>query len=399
MMMNTAMKQLMMAALLPLLTLLTTGTVMAGIFPPAAGQTNSTAVDADDAGIDAWATGYKDYVPGLEADAEFQTPQKSLGVPGNSDDTNQGVIYDIVSLGRGGSITITFSRPVFNGPDYDFAVFENSFSDDFLEFARVEVSSDGLNFVAFPAFSTVPAPVGGFGSVDTTDVEQVAGKYRGGFGTPFDLQQLAGAANIDLNDIRYVRLTDLVGDGSAVNDLTPASLAHWLGIAEADLPGVLVSIASNAPPAIYDVYPTYDSAGFDLDAVAVLNAGAIPVDVDIDSFDANNEIDPASTANIPVTVFTTKIADGDAIDFDARTINPATLRLGYGEAAIVSGPYNTDFDADGDIDSSYMFQTQDTGIACEDTDMPLVGQTSDSQPLAGVDFVVTTDCETAGCHP
>jgi len=245
----------------------------------------------------------------------------------------------------------------------------------------------------------VPAPVGGFGSVDPTDVEQVAGKYRGGFGTPFDLQQLAGAANIDLNDIRYVRLTDLIGDGSAVNDLTPASLAHWLGVAEAELPAVLVSIASNAPPAIYDVYPTYDSAGFDLDAVAVLNAGAIPVDVDIDSFDANNEIDPASTANIPVTVFTTKIADGDAIDFDARTINPATLRLGYGEAAIVSGPFNTDFDADGDIDSSYVFQTQDTGIACEDTDMPLVGQTSDSQPLAGVDFVVTTDCETAGCHP
>ncbi len=396
--MNTAIKQLMMAALLPLLVLLTTGTAMAGIFPPAAGQTNSTAVDANDADIDAWATGYKDYVPGLEANAEFQTPQKSLGVPGNSDGTNQGVIYDIVSLGRGGSITITFSRPVFNGPDYDFAVFENSFSDDFLEFARVEVSSDGQNFVAFPAFSTVPAPVGGFGSVDTTDVEQVAGKYRGGFGTPFDLQQLAGAANIDLNDIRYIRLTDLVGDGSAVNDLTPASLAHWLGVAEADLPAVLVSIAGNAPAAIYDVYPTYDSAGFDLDAVAVLNAGAIPVDVDIDSFDATNEIDPESTANIPVTVFTTKIADGDAIDFDATTINPASLRLGYGEAVIVSGPYNTDFDADGDIDSSYMFQIQDTGIACEDTDMPLVGQTSDSQPLTGVDFVVTPECETASCH-
>jgi hypothetical protein len=371
----------------------------AGIFAPAPGQTYSTAVPASDSDIDAWATGYKDYQPGLEADSQFRTPAKSLGVPGNSNGANEGTVYDIVSLGRGGAITITFSRPIFNGPGYDFAVFENSFSDDFLEFARVSVSSDGQNFVTFPALSTVPSSVGGFGNVDTTDVAQVAGKYRAGYGTPFDLQQLTGASGIDLNDIRYVRLDDIVGDGSAPNDLTPASLAKFLGVSQASLPSALVTIANNAPPAIYDVYPTLDSAGFDLDAVAALNAGAIPVDLDIDSFDANNEIDPAATANIPITVFTTSIADGDAIDFDASDINSASLRLGYGAAAINGGPYYGDFDSDGDVDSGYSFQTQDTGIACEDEEMSLVGQTTSAEPIAGLDFVVTPVCDDGGCHP
>jgi hypothetical protein len=371
----------------------------AGIFAPAPGQTNSTAVPASDSDIDAWATGYKDYQPGLEADSQFRTPAKSLGVPGNSNGANEGTIYDIVSLGRGGSITITFSRPIFNGPGYDFAVFENSFNDVFLEFARVSVSSDGQNFVTFPALSTVASSVGGFGNVDTTDVAQVAGKYRAGYGTPFDLQQLSGASGIDLNDIRYVRLDDIIGDGSAPNDLTPASLAKFLGVSQASLPSALVTIANNAPPAIYDVYPTLDSAGFDLDAVAALNAGAIPVDLDIDSFDDNNEIDPAATANIPITVFTTSIADGDAIDFDASDINAASLRLGYGAAAINGGPYYGDFDSDGDVDSGYSFQTQDTGIACEDEEMSLIGQTTSAEPIVGLDFVVTPACDAGGCHP
>ena len=370
----------------------------AGIFAPPAGQANSTAVDQNDADIDAWATGYIDYNPGAELDAEFQTPEKSVGAAGNSDGANEGVIYDIVALGRGGSITVTFSRPIVNGPGYDFAVFENSFSDTFLEFGRVRVSSDGSNFVAFPALSTVASSVGGFGVVDATDVAQLAGKYRGGFGTPFDLDQLRDRSGIDLNDVRYVKIVDIVGDGTASNKLTPASLAYYLGVEESELPGSLVTLAENAPAAIYDVYPTIGSAGFDLDAVAVLNAAPIPVELDVDSFDANNEIDPESTANIPVTVLTTRIADGDSIDFDANEIKTNTLRFGYGEAAVVSGPFRVDLDSDGDLDSSFNFQTQDTGIACEDIDAPLSGKPKSGEPLSGLDFVVTPACEGGGCH-
>jgi hypothetical protein len=380
------------STLLPALT-------VAGIFAPPAGQQNSTAVAADDSELDAWATGYKDYSQGTNLDSEFQTPQKSLGVPGNSDGSSQGTVFDIVSLGRGGSITITFSRPIFDGPNYDFAVFENSFDDTFLEFAKVEVSTDGQTFVAFPAFSLVPSPVGAFGSVDATDVEQLAGKYRGGYGTPFDLQQLAGAAGVDLNDIRYLRLTDVVGDGTATNDLSTTALAHWLGIDEGDLPSALVTIVNGAPPVIYDVYPTVGSAGFDLDAVGVLNAAPIPVGLDVDTFNAGNEIDPESTADLPVTVFTTRLVDGDGIDFDAASIDASSLKLGYSEAPITSGPFRFDVDSDGDLDSSFYFQTQATGIACEDTELTLTGATDAAEPIAATDFVVTPECAGAACHP
>jgi len=163
-----------------MLMLLALSMAHAGIFPPAAGQPGSQAVFATDSDIDGWADAVEVYNPGLEVDAGFRTPLKALGEAGNSDGAGQGYTFDIVSLGRGGSITLAFSPPITNGAGFDFAVYENSFDDDFLELATVEVSSDGQIFVAFPAMSTVPAAVSAFGSVDPTDIEQVAGKYRGG---------------------------------------------------------------------------------------------------------------------------------------------------------------------------------------------------------------------------
>jgi len=375
------------------------GAGAAGVFAPAAGQPNSTAVPAADPSLQAWATGYKDYQQGTNLTPEFITPEKALGVPGDSNGNQEGVVFDIVSLGRGGSITVTFSRPIFNGPGYDFAVFENSFDDTFLEFAKVEVSSDGSNFVAFPAFSQVPGAVGAFGSVDTTEVEQMAGKYRGGYGTPFDLQQLVGLSAVDLDDIRYVRLNDIVGDGSAVNNLTAQAYADWLGLPLSEVPGPLITIINSAPPVIYDVYPTVDSAGFDLDAVGVINAGPIPAQLDIDPFSSANEIDPDSTANINIALLNTQINNGDPIDFDPRTVDAGSLRFGINAAPIVSGPFESDFDADGDIDVFFSFQTQDTGIACEDTEVTLTGQTNIAEPLLATDFISTPACEDEGCHP
>jgi hypothetical protein len=249
----------------------------AGIFPPAAGQPGSTAVAAGSPAIQGWATSVVSYVPGTFVDASFQTPQRALGAAGNSNGANLGFTFDIVSLGRGGNITLGFDTPIINGPGSDFAVFENSFSDTFLELAWVEVSSDGSNFVRFPAFSLTAAPVGGFGSVDPTNIEGVAGKYRGGFGTPFDLDDLAGIPGLDVNQVTQVRLVDIVGDGSAANDLTPQSLADWLNLPLAGLPPELVALAQNAPSVIYDPFPTTGSAGFDLDAVGVINAAVVPL--------------------------------------------------------------------------------------------------------------------------
>ena len=222
---------------------------VAGPFAPAAGSAGSTAIDKDDAGFVQWATGFRDYLPGGNVDDQWKTPSKALGkAVGDS--------FDVVTLGDGGRITLTFGGRITNGVGADFAVFENSFSDTFLELARVEVSSDGTNFVRFKAISLTANPINGFGSVDPTNIEGFAGKYRQGFGTPFDLGVLNGTPGLDVNNVRYVRIVDVIGNGSAFDDY----------------PGEF-----GGPFPVYDPYPQVGSAGFDLDAVGVIHFAAAPV--------------------------------------------------------------------------------------------------------------------------
>jgi|GEM_PF-1492532 len=371
---------------------------MAGFFSGAVGVQYSNAVPATSPEIIGWATGYESYQPGLEVDTTFRTPQKALGLPGNSNGNNEGIAFDIVSLGRGGSIVMTFNPPIVDGAGFDFSVFENSFSNTFLELAKVAVSSDGVNFVQFPAFSTVAAPISGFGATDASDLEQLAGKYRGGYGTPFNLSQLAGNPLIDVNNIGYVKLIDVVGDGSSVNDISLQGVADWIGMPVSQLPSFVVSAINAAPAAIYDPYPTISSAGFDLDALGVMNQ-LLLVGMDVAPADPTNTIDPDATAVIPVVVLTTSVAAGDALDFDATQIDPATLRFGYTEAANAIIPVATDVDGDGDDDMNFGFNTQDSGIACEDTQTVLLGETLGGEVFSATDFINTGECDDGGCHP
>jgi len=218
-----------------------------GPYPPAADEFGSHAISKDATELQFWASGYLDYVVGGNVDQTWQDPDKAIGPA-------EGTSFDIVSLGRSGRITLTFDTPIQNGVGWDFAVFENSFSDRYLELAYVEVSSNGIDFVRFDAISLTLNPVPGFGSTDPTNVDGLAGKYRQGFGTPFDLEQLAQKAevlsgDVDLSQISQVRIIDIVGDGT--------------------------SLDSRGEP-IYDPYPTAGSAGFDLDAVGVSNGAEYP---------------------------------------------------------------------------------------------------------------------------
>jgi len=222
-------------------------TAYAGPFAPAAGQVGSEAINMNDAAITSWATGYENYLLGLNVDATWQTPERALGQA-------QGTSGDIVSLGEGGRITMTFSDPIANGTGDDFAIFENSFSDTFLELARVEVSSDGANFFGFSAISLTPNAIGPYGLIDPTDIDGLAGKYRQGWGTGFDLALLSGIDGLDIFNVGYVRLIDIVGDGSMFDDAA-------------------------TPNPIFDPYETIGSAGFDLDAVGVLNSASTVVPV------------------------------------------------------------------------------------------------------------------------
>ncbi|CAN5327009.1 hypothetical protein BH23VER1_BH23VER1_22480 [soil metagenome] len=209
----------------------------AGPFPGAAGTHGSTAVPAGDPSIVGWATTVVDYSPGSHVDPFFHYYPDDDFVTGPATDSDW---FHVASLGRGGSITLGFDPPIADGPGADFAVFENAFDDRFLELAFVEVSQDGVNFVRFPTISLTPTPVGGFqdNAMNPTDIDGFAGKYRIGFGTPFDIGILG------LDWITQVRLVDVVGDGETTD--------------------------TGGRP-VYDPYPTYESAGFDIDAVAVIN--------------------------------------------------------------------------------------------------------------------------------
>ncbi len=221
----------------------------AGPFPPAAGVSGSTAIASTDPSIVGWASAYTNYNIGNNVDAEFQTPNMALGEAGNSDGSNNGFVFDIVSLGEAGSITLTFDQPIANGSGADLLVFENSFSGTFLELAWVEVSSNGIDFIRFINYSITPSSIGAFGNIDTTNIFGYGGKYRGGFGAPFDLEELKDNPLLDVSRITHVRIVDIVGDGSALDNFP----------------------APNGPNPIYDPFPSAGSAGFDLDAIAVIH--------------------------------------------------------------------------------------------------------------------------------
>jgi len=212
--------------------------LLAGPYAPAAGLAGSDAIANDEVAVVGWATAFEDYQPGSHVDPAFQFPANAIGQA-------EGTTSDAVTLGRGGQITLTFATPIRDGLGDDFAVYENSFSDTFLELAYVEVSSDGTHFFRFENDSLTASPVGAFGDVDPTNIHNLAGKYRRGQGTPFDLEELSGVGPL-LNTmaVTHVRLIDVVGDGSALD---------------------------SSGDVIYDPSPTVGSAGFDLDGVGVLN--------------------------------------------------------------------------------------------------------------------------------
>lgn len=221
-----------------------------GPFCGIVGTEGCTAVALDDSRIKAWATG----CTVVRGSSNLSDPgaaavtygEDSVGVGPASTST-----LEAVSLGDGGSATLTFATPIANGEGFDFAVFENSFDDYFLELAFVEVSSDGEHFVRFPSTSLTQTrtQIGGTGRVDATFINNLAGKYRVGYGTPFDLEELRDSTNIDINNITHVRIIDVVG-----------SIDPQYGTYDAF--GHIIN----------DPFPTPSySAGFDLEGVCVMN--------------------------------------------------------------------------------------------------------------------------------
>jgi len=223
-----------------------------GQYPPQAGMPGSTAVYKDSSAFSDWASncilqrGYKNIAIADSGYTSVGTASSAIGKAGDA---------NFVSLGDGGVAILTFNAPIYNGSGYDFAVFENSFDGFFLELAHVEVSSDGVNYVRFPSTSLTDTitPIGSFGNLDATKINNLAGKYKANYGTPFDLEELAGINGLDINNITHVKIIDVVGS------LSP-----------------LYTTRDAAGRKINDPYPTlFPSGGFDLDAVGVINSKGV----------------------------------------------------------------------------------------------------------------------------
>jgi hypothetical protein len=168
-----------------------------------------------------------------------------------------------VALGQTGSVTLTFPQPIINGPGTDFAVFGNGFSSgSSLEWVKpglVSVSSDGVNFFPFPAISLTPSPssnpsgpqVSSYGELDPTNLYDIAGKDPAGYGTPFDLSEVAADPGLNVNDIIAIRITSVTGDTNTA-------------FASLDSAGNVI----NSP---WPAAATAGSEGFDLAGVGVIN--------------------------------------------------------------------------------------------------------------------------------
>ncbi|MCD4719834.1 MAG: VPLPA-CTERM sorting domain-containing protein [Desulfobacula sp.] len=257
-------------AILTFLIIFSMGTASAG---PYTGDGIAGFVGSDvNPVFNGWATGYQNYNPAPGVSAGWQQPGQTLGPVTGSNvdiaslgDLNQDQIdawlADPQNNPGPGEITLTFETPIINGSGYDFAVFENGFmsgSGLFAELGYVDVSTDGNNFARFNSVSLTSGPVGGYGTIDPTDVHNLAGKHPNAYGTSegtgFDLEELllndmVLAGLVDLNDINYVRIVDIPGSGDFLDSLGNP---------------------------IYDAWVTWGSGGVDLEAVGVINSVPVP---------------------------------------------------------------------------------------------------------------------------
>ena len=224
-------------------------------FPPPAGNPGTTAMHKDSSAFIGWAsycTIERGYINISDTTVTYNGANKTtygsyLYASGPADEL-------VVSLGDQGTALLTFDSPIVNRAGSDFAVFENAFADTFLELAFIEVSSDGQRFVRFPAVSLTPdtEQIPTFGTLDATKINNLAGKYRLTYGTPFDLEDIKDSTGIDLNHITHSRIID-AGGCIQTTYATYDSQGHKVN----------------------DPWPTpFDTGGFDLDAVGVIHNAA-----------------------------------------------------------------------------------------------------------------------------
>lgn len=185
---------------------------------------------------------FTEWADEIDASRTFFAPRGSTAIsPTGFNSLGDLDATQIAAGNQVGYLTVTFPKGVRNAAGADFAIFENGFAFGtpnglFAELAYVEVSSNGVDFARFPSISTNVAPVtgsGAFAGFDMSNVYNLAGKHAGGFGTPFNLDDLlthplVTGGSVNLASIQYVKLVDIPGNGSYVDSLGNPILDNWM---------------------------------------------------------------------------------------------------------------------------------------------------------------------------
>ncbi len=230
------------------------GFLHAQSFHPAPGNAGTNAIKKDSSCFVSWASGGTVTRGFLNiADTTITISGSNKASYGNLNlalGPATGNVTDVLSLGDSGVATLSFDQFIMDGPGYDFAVFENGFMDNYIEMAHVEVSSDGIHFFRFPSTTEIPLTTQASNGTytDCRMIDNLAGKYRVGYGTPFDLSDLPNDTNLNKSAVTLIRIIDAIGAIS--------------GHVTTDQFGTTIN----------DPYPTaFESGGFDLEAIGIIN--------------------------------------------------------------------------------------------------------------------------------
>jgi hypothetical protein len=159
---------------------------------------------------------------------------------------------DVVSLGSGGSIVVSFApNAIVDGPGPDFIVFENPFwiggnmDTPYAEPGEISVSDDGVNWTAFPCAPTLD-PQASDGTGVAPPYPATCGGWQIVYSAPDN-----GISPVDPS----------VAGGLAL-DLAAIGVTH----------AQYVKIVDQTREACPEAGPKPDTNGFDLDAIAIVNA-------------------------------------------------------------------------------------------------------------------------------
>jgi hypothetical protein len=233
------------------------------------------------------------------------------------------------------------------------------------------------------------------------------GHLQGSQEVPPVVSSASGTALVTVNDARTEIAFELQVEGI---DLATTTAAH-IHVAVPGVNGPVIFSLSAGPitsplsgtltEADLVPHPEVGVSTF-ADAIAKLLAGAAYVNVHsaanpggeirgqlglIIEIDGRTNVNPKSKGVIPITIVSTE-------DFDARSIDPNSVRFGPGGAQEAHHRgHGGDADGDGRSDLVLHFRTRASGIACGDTYADLSGFTS-----TGLRFEARLAVRTVGCN-